>query len=80
MLLSRSSARTTARRMASTGARSPGPDFPLRGALRDEHFDAGNGFDAALGRKLQQLGLARAINGVKYEPAIQFVRVERRTP
>ena len=54
-----------------------GPDFPLRRALRHEHFHAGNGFDAAARRKLQKLRFARAINGVKYQPQFNS-SVERR--
>ena len=65
-------ARKTARRMAASGARSPVQISHCAGALRDEHVDSGNGFDAAARGELQEPRRARAIDQVNDQAAIQF--------
>jgi hypothetical protein len=55
-----------------------GPYFPLRSALRKEHFEPGYGFDAAPRGELQKSRFDWTVNEIKDKPAIQFARRQRR--
>jgi hypothetical protein len=54
------------------------PELPLRGALRDEHFDAGDGLEAAARGDAEKFGSHGAIDHVHDNAAIEFIGAERR--
>jgi hypothetical protein len=54
-----------------------GPYFPLRSSLREEHFEPGYGFDAALRGESQKSRFDWTVNQIKDKPAIQFTRRQR---